>query len=282
MAGEFAAIERIAGLLPDGPAWIGDDAAVLPDGLLFAADAVVAGVHADLSLTTLDDLGWKALVSNVSDIAAMGGEPSYAVVTVAGPADIDLDALYRGLAAASVAYGCPVVGGDLTNAPALVVTVAILGTVDGPPVLRSGAGAGDRIWVTGPLGAAAHGLAELRAGTGPGDAHRRPHARVAEGRRARLAGATAMIDVSDGLGADLCHVLEASGVGCALDTVPLAPGATLEDALGGGEDYELVFMMPAATAVDWAIAIGACTDDPTERTLQGAPLPPAGWQHDWK
>jgi thiamine-monophosphate kinase len=281
MAGEFAAIERIARLLPDGSRWIGDDAAVLPGGFLFAADAVVAGVHADLSLTGFDDLGWKALVSNVSDIAAMGGDPSYAVVTVAGPPATDLDALYRGLAEASVAYRCPIVGGDLTNAPTLVVTVAILGRVDGPPVLRSGSRPGHRIWVTGPLGAAAHALGQLRAGTGPSDAHRRPRARVVEGRLARLAGATAMIDVSDGLSADLGHILDASGVGCALDDVPVAPGATLEDALSGGEDYELVFMAPAETAIDWAIPIGACTADPSERTLHGAPLPTAGWQHNW-
>src|SRR5205814_6378044 len=133
MAGEFEAIGRIARLLPGGETWIGDDAAVLPGGLLFAADALVAGVHADLGLTLLEDLGWKALTVNVSDIAAMGGEPAYAVVTVAGPPDTDLDALYRGLAEASAAYSCPIVGGDLTNAPALVVTVAILGSVDGPP-----------------------------------------------------------------------------------------------------------------------------------------------------
>jgi thiamine-monophosphate kinase len=90
-----------------------------------------------------------------------------------------------------------------------------------------------------------------------------------------------MIDVSDGLAADLGHLLDASGVGCALDDVPVAPGATLADALGGGEDYELVFTVPDGTAIDWAIPIGVCTDDPSERTLGGEPLPAVGWQHYW-
>src|SRR5687768_17035104 len=113
MAGEFEAIDRIARLLSTAPSdehWIGDDTAVLnpyPGRLLLAADAVVAGVHADLTLTTLEDLGWKALVVNVSDIAAMGGTPGHAVVTVAGPSTTDLDALYRGLAEASKTYACP-------------------------------------------------------------------------------------------------------------------------------------------------------------------------------
>jgi thiamine-monophosphate kinase len=90
-----------------------------------------------------------------------------------------------------------------------------------------------------------------------------------------------MIDVSDGLAADLGHVLDASGVGCALDGVPLAPGATLADALGGGEDYELVFTAPAVVDLDWAVPIGTCTADPSERTLQGERLPALGWQHEW-
>jgi thiamine-monophosphate kinase len=296
MTGEFEAIDRIARLLPAPPAgetWIGDDAAVVtpPAGrLLLAADAVVAGVHADLSLSGLDDFGWKALAVNVSDIAAMGGEPGYALVTVAGPPDLDLDRLYRGLADAAAAFACPIVGGDLTNAPVLVVTVAVTGSGPGAPVLRSGAGAGDRIWVTGPLGASARALAELRSGvTGAGaGAHRRPRPRVAEGRTARLLGATAMIDVSDGLAADLGHLLDASGVGCALDDVPLAPGASLEDALAGGEDYELVFTAGPAADVEAAflaaglaapILLGTCTADRAQRTLRGAPLPAAGWQH---
>ncbi|MGH9067568.1 MAG: thiamine-phosphate kinase, partial [Acidimicrobiales bacterium] len=190
--GELAAIERIRTLLPGPPAgetWIGDDAAVVagPDGpLLLAADLVVAGVHADLDLVSLDDLGWKALAVNVSDLAAMGGHPLHALVSVAGPPTTDLDALYRGLAGAAAEWSCPVVGGDLANAPVLVVAVSVTGTTVGgrPAVLRSGARPGDTLFVTGPLGSSAAGLAALREarsdpiGWALAEAHRRPRARV--------------------------------------------------------------------------------------------------------
>jgi thiamine-monophosphate kinase len=142
---------------------IGDDAAVLPapaGDLLLTADAVVAGVHADLDLVGLDDLGWKALAVNVSDVAAMGGRPLCALVTLAGPlAEVDVDALYEGLMAAADEYACPIVGGDLAAAPVLMVSVAVVGTVEGGrPVLRGGASPGDVLCVTGPLGSSAAGL----------------------------------------------------------------------------------------------------------------------------
>jgi thiamine-monophosphate kinase len=145
--------------------------------------------------------------------------------------------------------------------------VAVTGTVDGTPVPRSGASPGESIYVTGPLGAAA-----------ASGWTRRPHARVAEGTDARGAGATAMIDVSDGLMADLGHIADESGVGFALDEVPVAPGATLEQALAGGEDYELVFTAPVARS-PLGFRIGVCTADPTQRTLGGEPLAAGGWEH---
>jgi thiamine-monophosphate kinase len=302
MTGEFEAIERLRRLLPSPPAgetWIGDDAAVVVPplgGLLLAADLVVAGVHADLSLVGLDDFGWKALSVNVSDIAAMGCEPTHALVSVAAPPDTDLETLYRGLAEAVDYYGCPVVGGDLSTAGQLVVSVAVLG--DGgqrPPVLRAGALPGDTIFVTGPLGSSAAGLLALQEGRADevphlAQAHRRPVARVREGRAARQAGATAMVDVSDGLAADLRHLADASGVGLAIDLVPVAEGATLQQALGGGEDYELAFTATNAghVAASFAeaglrqpVAIGRCTADPAQRTLGEGELPEAGWQHHW-
>ncbi len=295
------------------------------DWLLLAADTVVAGVHADLALTGLDDLGWKAVAASVSDIAAMGGEVGHALVTVAGPSATDLDLLYRGVAAASAEFGCPVVGGDLTNADSLVVTVAVTGYSTGPPVRRDGARPGDGVWVTGPLGAAAAGLRLLRrraarggtgaAGTGAGGtatagtatagagsggfgsggfgsgavlAHARPVARLAEGRAARAAGATAMIDISDGLTADLDHVASASGVGLRLHSIPIHPEATPEEALGGGEDFELAFCAGDAQSVEAGfgglsrpVLIGVCTEDPGERTLDGRPFLPSGWEHSW-
>lgn len=302
MTGEFEAIERLRKLLPGPPAgetWIGDDAAVVVPplgGLLLAADLVVAGVHADLSLVGLDDFGWKALSVNVSDIAAMGGEPTHALVSVAGPPDTDLETLYRGIAEAVEFYGCPVVGGDLSTGNSLVVSVAVVGDAGRrPPVLRAGALPGDTIFVTGPLGASAAGLAALREGRGDEvprlvAAHRRPIARVPEGRAARRAGATAMVDISDGLAADLRHLADASGVGLAIDHVPVAEGATLAQALGGGEDYELAFTAtnPGHVAASFAeaglrqpIAIGRCTADEAQRTLGEGDLPEAGYQHQW-
>ena len=237
------------------------------------------GVHVDLGLVGLDDVGWKAVAVNVSDVAAMGGEPLHLLVTVAAPPGTDLDALASGIGEAADEWSCAVVGGDLTNAPVLVVTVAVTGQVDGPPVLRSGAHPGDVVYVTGPLGAGAAALRSLRAG-GPGDAYRRPRARVAEGAAARRAGATSMIDVSDGLAADLGHIADESGVGVTLDDVPTAPGATEADALGGGEDFELVFTLATGVAPPpGSLRLGVCTADPTSRTLRGEPLGGAGWQH---
>lgn len=308
LRGEFAALIRLTSHLAEaapelrpgpGETWIGDDAAVVSAGsgwLLLAADTVVEGVHADLTLTGLDDLGWKVMAVNMSDIAAMGGVPDKALVAVSGPAQTDLDLLYEGIGAAASAFGCPVVGGDLTNAPVLVVTVSVTGRVEGTPVLRSGARPGDGIWVTAPLGSSAAGLRSYRRGgpaTDPVDealrtAHARPRPALEAGLAARRAGAHAMIDVSDGLSADLGHVAEASGVGFRLERVPVAAGATEDDALGGGEDYALVFTAPDAEGVRAAFAglatpelIGVCTEDPGERLLRGVPLPVTGWEHEW-
>jgi len=306
-------IDRLAALLP-GPAdparevWVGDDAAVVarPAGpLLLAADAVVAGVHADLELVGLDDLGWKAVAVNVSDLAAMGGRPTHALITLAGPlAEVDIDLLYQGVMAAADTYGCPVVGGDLSRAPGLVLAVAVAGDGAGrePLVRRSGARPGDTVFVTGALGASAGGLALLRCGRGGEapdlvEAHRRPKARLGAGMAARRLGATAMIDVSDGLAIDLSRLAAASGVGLVIDHVPVAPGVEKAGpdpealALGGGEDYELVFSAPgpveavedgfAAAGLPPPVAIGRCTVDPAERVLRGGPLPMAGWEHTW-
>lgn len=286
------------------PTW-GDDAAVVavPAGgrLLLCADAVVAGIHADLELVGLDDFGWKALAACVSDVAAMGGRPGWALVTVSGSTGTQgFDLLYDGLLEAAGAFGCPVVGGDITGGPGLVVSVSVVGTCDGPPVLRSGAAPGDELWVTGPLGSSAAGLALLRAGRSDEGgaelvrAHARPVARVAEGEVARRAGATAMIDLSDGLATDLRHLAEASGVGAAVDALPVAAGVAQAcgdgeaAALGGGEDYELLFAARADAGVPGAfeaaglrapILIGRCTAEVGTVLLRDGAMPDAGWEH---
>jgi len=313
--GEDSAIERIAiqmrrvsGAPPQGEIWIGDDAAVVPSprGLLvLATDAAVAGVHADLSLVGLDDLGWKAMTAAVSDIGAMGARPLHALVTLCVPPGTDLDALVAGVAEASAEWRCTVVGGDLSTAGQVVASVAVTGVLDGalPAVTRGGASPGDRLFVTGALGASAAGLRILRrrargvsGGRQPAvdesatliHAHRRPRARLVEGQVARLAGARAMIDVSDGLSIDMYRLAGASGVGFQLDAVPVAPGATLPEALGGGEDYELVVATAdpdglvaafSAAGLRPPVPIGRCTADPLERVLDREPLPRLGWQH---
>ena len=300
MTGEFAAIERLRRLLPrasEGSVGIGDDAAAIPrpagGWLLLTIDTVVAGVHADLSLSGPDDLGWKAVAVNVSDIAAMGGRPEYGLLSIAGPPGTDLELVGRGVAEAARRYGCIVVGGDLVNADAIVITVALTGACDGAPILRSGARPGDGIWVTGPLGLSAAGfrlLNEPGFAAGPAvEAHRRPKPSVQAGLAARAAGATSMIDVSDGLVADLGHLADASGVGFAIEAVPVADAATREEALTGGEDYVLVFTARDSAAVDEAFArlpspywLGRCTEDGSERTVDGRPAPAnGGWEHTW-
>jgi thiamine-monophosphate kinase len=309
---EEAARARFPGgaLPPPGETWIGDDAAVVPVGAdrggaraVLATDLVVEGVHVDLDLSGYDDVGYKALMVTLSDLAAMGARSEYALVSVAAPPGTDLDRLGAGVAEAAVRTACVVVGGDLSESALLVVSVAVFGTLgdgSGPnpdPLLRSGARPGDGLYVTGPLGGSAAGLRLLRGGETAGTAtaaalvrrHRRPVARLGEGELARLSGATAAIDVSDGLLADLAHLARASGVGVALDTVPVMAGATLDEALHGGEDYELVIATPdpdrleagfRAAGYDPPVPIGACTGQVGTTTLEGVPWPEgAGWRH---
>jgi thiamine-monophosphate kinase len=302
-AGEDRAIGRLtqimgraAGPRPAGDLWIGDDAAVVDAAgqrLVLATDAAVAGVHADLAVVGLDDLGWKGLTAAVSDLGAMGAVPRWALVTFGLPPRTDLDRLAGGVAEASVAWACPVVGGDLTTADQVVVSVSVVGLLDGPrpAVTRAGAVGGDTLVVTGPLGASAAGLRWLRAGVSDGplvSAHRRPPARLAAGQVARAADATAMIDVSDGFSLDLHRLADASGVGFVLDDLPVAEGATTDDALGGGEDYELIIATgdPDALAAALAAAglpapfvLGRCVDDPAVRRLGRDDLPRLGWEH---
>ncbi len=318
--GEFAAIEGLqarfeaaardiapgSDLPPEGDTWIGDDAAVVRVGrtdgsgrVLLATDLLVDGVHVDLAYCTPEDAGYKALMVTVSDLAAMGARPRYALVSVAGPPGTDLDGLGAGLAVAAVETGCLVVGGDLSQSPALVVSTAVLGELGGGPVgrplLRSGADPGHRLFVTGPLGRSAAGLRLLTGGSGMGSAagelvraHRRPVARLDEGETARLAGAAAAIDLSDGLASDARHLARASGVGISLVDVPVADGATGDEACRGGEDYELLVATGdpdgLVRAFDRAglrppLPVGLCTADRGEVTLDGRPLPAGGWEH---
>jgi thiamine-monophosphate kinase len=285
-----------------------DDAAVvsLPGGgpLVVSVDSVVDGVHVDLSICSPGDVGWKALMGALSDLAAVGAAPVGALVALcvpvgSGQGELALGVM-AGVAEASAASRCPVVGGDVSEAGQLTVAVTVLGTVEPgglPPVSRAGARQGDVILLTGPCGASAAGLRELRTGGstavdngGVSEAYRRPVARVGEGQLGRAAGAHAMIDVSDGLAIDLHRLADASGVGFELTSIPVADGATLDEALGGGEDYELVMAMDdlgheevartfSAAGLRAPIPLGLITAESSTRTLGGHGLERLGWQH---
>jgi len=300
---EDEVLERIRGMVGNGIEAFGlrDDAAVLdlPSGgpLVASVDSVVEGVHFELALCSPADVGWKALMGALSDLAAMGATPFAALVALcvpdgSGEGELALEVM-AGVAEASVAAGCPVVGGDVSGSAVLMVAVTVLGTVDpsaGPAVSRTGARPDDQVLLTGPCGGSAAGLRALRSGTGSGQAYRRPLARLREGRIARLSGAHAMIDISDGLALDLHRLADASRVGFRLDEVPAAEGATLEEALGGGEDYELLIALSgssATTLIDHfereglrvPACIGTVVSDPELRLLGDGPLERLGWQH---
>ena len=201
--------------------------------------------------------------------------------------------------AAAAELGCPLVGGDTTVGAVLTVAVAVVGdSPEGGAVLRRGARPGDSIFVTGPLGGGRAALAALRRGDEPDPVAlarlRRPIPRLVEGRTAAAAGASALIDLSDGLSSDLAHLCRASGVGALLEpaAVPVGPGAAVEDALAGGDDYELCFTAPDPVRVAEAFAaaglhlpapIGAVTtgDEVLLATPGGGtwPLAPSGWEH---
>ena len=231
------------------------------DGLVVTQDALVEGVHFRLDWMSWRDLGWRAAVVNLSDLAASGADPLGLVVTFGAPCNTKVEhvlELYEGIAETSI----PVVGGDTTRAETVVLSVTALGRSERVPG-RAGARPGDLLVVTGPLGAAG---AAFRAGR-----YTRPPLRLEEGKRlARVA--SAMLDVSDGLARDAAHIAQRSGVRCAIDLerVPLAAGATVED-LGFGEDFELL----AATQdpLDFTV-IGRCEEG---TGVDGVPL--GGWEH---
>lgn len=247
---------------------VGDDAALLRPRagmqLAVSTDMLVSGTHF-FSDTDPEDLGWKTLAVNVSDLAAMGAEPRWAFLALALPAADDpwIAAFARGLFACADAFGVDLAGGDTTRGP-LNLSVTIVGEVPaGQAITRTGARAGNELWISGQPGLAALGLAALRGEVALDaagrarcvDALQRPQPRVELGLQLRGI-ATAMLDVSDGLLGDLAHILEASAVGAIVDAsaLPLdalrATGANAAIArrclLSGGDDYELLFAAPAS------------------------------------
>jgi thiamine-monophosphate kinase len=272
--GEFALIGLLAKMAGGGDkrllVGIGDDAAAWrSDGSIQLAtvDSFIQGVHFPPGLASWKELGWKALAVNLSDIAAMGGLPRYALVSLALPENTEVDdvtTLYTGMLDLAKQFGVSIIGGDVSRAPLVAITIAVFGGSQKRGILkRSTARAGELIAVTGELGAAAGGLEMLTKGlkfdpqvsASFRNAFLHPLPRIAEGRLLVGQGVKTAIDLSDGLVSDLNQICRASQVGARIEIeqVPVAPvlkvgfaDRALEMALGGGEDYELLFTAKAA------------------------------------
>lgn len=323
----IAAIRTVlSGEQPGVVLGIGDDAAVVEAGAgqqVLTTDMLIEGVHFERGSISAHDLGAKSIVVNVSDMAAMAASPRYALVSIGLTSDLEASwvvELYGGMRSACHEYALSLVGGDTNLAGEIVISVTVVGEVaPGRAVTRSGAQPGDVVVVTGSLGAAAGGFALSRANASRAaaalsaswgrelvDALARPAARVGEGQTLAQAGATAMLDLSDGLAKDLTRLCAESGVGARIELgkVPVAEalrrGAgelgvdAIELAIGGGEDYELLATIDvthlerAREELDERFGttladVGVILE---ERRLEAigadgriAPLEPKGWDH---
>jgi thiamine-monophosphate kinase len=326
--GEFGLIDRLARMVSaedkKGVAWrhlilgIGDDAAAWQGEAtiqLATVDALVQDVHFRLNLTSWAELGWKAIAINLSDIATMGGQPRYALVSLALPDETEVEnvtSLYQGMLELARRFEVAIVGGNISRAPLVIINITVVGNAKGRGqslLTRSAAKIGDQVAVTGYLGTAAAGLEmltkhlkfDVKASASLRKAFVQPYPRVAEGQALVKCGVKAAIDISDGLISDLNHICQASQVGARIEIerVPIAPavksnfGAQARElALSGGEDYELLFTGPAAiiekarSAVSCPVTvIGEIVADKAKKiTLvdkkgKRVSLPKMGWDH---
>ena len=313
--GEFGLIDRIRKMtsVPD-PSWvgIGDDCAVIPlspetggapaSDLLVSTDMLVEGTHFLMEDISPRQLGWKSAAVNISDIAAMGGKPIATFLSLALPKTLPeqwMQEFMEGYNGISEKYGAALLGGDTTCSPdRICINVTVLGTCPrGKARLRSAARPGDLVCVTGTLGESAAGLRLIlggQKGAAPRlmDRHYTPTPRVEEGLALScLPGVHAMMDISDGVGSDLRHILDESGVGARIDTGKLPISNELqalcsekgwdpkELALSGGEDYELLFTMdPQETPDIPYTVIGEITANPTV-TWEGGSRDYMGYKH---
>jgi thiamine-monophosphate kinase len=277
---EIELIEKIRKLAPKGPriaVGIGDDCAVFRPtpirDLLFKTDPMIEDIHFTRDVAAAV-VGHRALARNLSDIAAMGGDPQFCLVSLALPAELAentigaswIDGFYRGLMSLAKRTGTALAGGHLAKADKIFCDVIVCGSVPrGKALLRSGARAGDALYVSGRLGRSWERRFEPRLALG-------------RGLRGR---ATSCIDISDGLSLDLFRLCLASKVAAEVERIPIARGASLDRALHGGEDYELLFTMPERlTAPPGTTRIGTIVRGrPGAVRFQGEPLEPRGHDH---
>ena len=301
---EDALVALFAPRLPTSDAEVlgpGDDAAVISvDGhLVVSSDVVVEGVHFRREWSTGADVGWRAAMQNLADIDAMGAVPTALQVTLAAPGDTEVDwvlGLADGLREACEPHGVGVVGGDLSRADQIVVSVTVMGETHGTqPVTRADAVAGQVVAVSAPLGAARAGYEQLAAETVADqdsiDLFVRPNPRIGAGLEAALYGATALMDISDGLLRDANRIAKASEVRIDIESaaVPVHAGAAvaaqaleadaLEWALTGGEDHHMLAVFPSESAVPEGWTVVGVTAEGAGVFVDGAPPEHLGWDH---
>lgn len=309
-SGEFDRVRAIAAALGDNAGVLGDDTGVIPSGhgtLVVSTDVSVEDVHFRRAWLTPAEIGWRAAASALSDLAAAAAIPAGITAAVVVPSDFaeaDLVQLMRGVGDAAHFANCRVLGGDLSSGSALALTMTVFGYAE-RPMSRRGAKAGDSVWVTGTLGGARAALMAWLDGRVPESAAReafvRPVPRLKVARWLAANGATAMMDISDGLGGDAEHLAAASGVGLRLELerIPLHQSVTVAaDLVGqdpslfaaiGGEDYELLLTLPrdfngveeclAATGIRLTRIGSVRRDAGVVSTLMGAMIEVPGFEH---
>ncbi|MFF0719482.1 MULTISPECIES: thiamine-phosphate kinase [unclassified Micromonospora] len=304
--GEFGLIDRVTSRLSYGSTVLlgpGDDAAVVaaPDARVVAStDVLVEGRHFRRDWSGAYDIGRRAAAANLADVVAMGADPTALLVALCVPADADTDwveQLADGLGAEAAEVGASVVGGDMSASPTLTIAVTALGDLGGrAPVTRSGARPGDLVALAGRTGYAAAGFTVLSRGFRTPrllvEAYRRPEVPYPAGPQAARLGATAMIDVSDGLLADLGHVARASGVTVDLTRDAFEVPPQMRDAaqalgvdpytwlLAGGDDHALVATFPPTTALPAEWRLVGRVEEGSGVTVDGRPFDgPGGWDH---
>jgi thiamine-monophosphate kinase len=321
--GEFALIDELAARLKpanlsDLIVGIGDDCSAIRRGPfidVYTTDTLVDGVHFLSETVDWEDLGWKSIAVNLSDIAAMGAKPLHTLVTLGIPAGFSanrLNSIYTGIDAITSKLGGPVTGGDIVRAEKLFISVAAVGTIDTRltehphPMLRSSAIPGDVIGLAGSIGASGAGLEFIKGGKPVPEwaqVHNRPIPGMDAGPALRNAGVRCAIDISDGLVADLAHICERSNVAATVELeslpVPAELLLTLPDewqrlALTGGEDYVLLFTCPedvfssaestletTLTRIGWVSERASAERNVTVVDAAGDDITPAqgGWDH---